>query len=96
MLVTVTDPVIPTDEETETGVEAVPPGADIFKLATPGVNVRVCALAVSGLHMIARAAKATNPVKLLCLCKRFLQKKDIQQRGHPYCGSTKVREYDSN
>ena len=73
MLVTCTEPLIPADDATDTVVDAVRPGPEIFKLTAFGENVRVCALAVSGLHITAKAAKATNPVRQLCLRKRFLQ-----------------------
>src|SRR6267378_1959910 len=97
MLVTDTDPLIPTEDETDTVVDAVRPGPEIFKFTALGENVKVCAFAVSGLHKRASAAIATNPVKLLCLRKRFLQRINSRsstsvRREHVRCGSRLASE----
>jgi hypothetical protein len=48
MLATCKGPAIPTVEETETGLDAVAPGPEMFKVRLLGENVRFCASAVSG------------------------------------------------
>jgi len=48
IVVTTSDPVIATDEETDTGAEAVDPGPVMLKVSGFAENVRFCARAVSG------------------------------------------------
>jgi hypothetical protein len=69
--VTVTAPLIPTDDDTATEDDVVAPGPEMLKLTGFGEKVRVCAVAVAELPTTAMAARRQSSDKQLSLLKFF-------------------------